>query len=369
MSFFDSYKKGKEAGQGKTEKAKDPSLHKAETGPDITAILRDPERSHLFGAMLERFEKEGEETVELSKRLAEGKLEGKDLEQLEKFRIYFNEVSNRAAEVAGSITPELIARLAYHSPGLKKIIGLVGPDKVTHILKQEIGELAHTDPSNFESISVYLDNLAKFQGGELKEAEKRIQQTVKKYGVNQDSYREAMLIEDPDKRSKALQKIVREKFGKLKTALDLASFRTISEKKAFELDANRGDIENTVLELDQRMKMIGDALDFTISNNDSVRSAVSREISGKSPEITRKQSFSGAMATALTEEKFNEEWQTEKRGISGWEKLDEGEKEKRFEEFKKKRINKEEEKKKEGFWSLVNSTFSIPLIGSRKLSV
>ena len=167
----------------------------------LKEILSKKEDSDLFGEMLAR---EGE--LELSKRMANGELNEEDISTLDRYRLGndadpgFLDTMQEVKIARESITNDVINAYTRNNPELQKVVGLVGLDSYTKIVKDKLARLAIRDPEAFASLSSAVKDKNEFKAGIYAELDEEVTKLCADRKIKPESYMKAMAIEDPKER-------------------------------------------------------------------------------------------------------------------------------------------------------------------------
>lgn len=292
--------------------------HQPPKGASLDKILSDPKKNELFGAMLQQAGGQNG----FGERLLSGKLIQGELEQAEEFRQTFLEKMEKIEKAKESMTPERLKSLAQNSPELQKIMNLAGIEKSSKAILHQFEMVAISDPDRFELLCVDLDKLNEYESGAYKKMDATVERLCKEYNIDSSSYGEILMIEDPKKREKALQKAVGDGYGRMKKIANwftggkmaknkMDAFIAESETKDNEEtdtvgnNAGREHILETIEAMNHHLGEVGTTLASTISENQDLRHAISHAATNKDLEGLKREP-SAKFENARKEPKLND---------------------------------------------------------------
>ncbi len=275
MSFLNNYE-SKQKG-GKTNQAPE--------GMTMAEILANKSDSINFGLYL----KTERTDPALTERLISGTLKDGDINELEGLRSVFAKKIEKARELSDYINEENVVSLAGKSPGVQKILNLMVPAKAVTVFKNMFEKMSITDGATFSTISSAITTLEDYKNGKLKDVEDGVQCLIEKYRIkDEEALTEALQIKNKASREEALAKIVKDGHGKIRKLFDWMTdgnsgfFRDPSLiAKVSELNKKKGQIEKAILEVNKKMKSVGEVLASSVNNNPDLLNAFSKELIGK----------------------------------------------------------------------------------------
>ena len=345
MGIIDSFRKMKE--KGKEGEHSTPPRR----GFTLAEILQDKSNSHLFGRILER---DGQQDLAL--RLKEGKVEGDDIGLLEEERLKFVEKIEESERIKKLLTEENVIAIARNHPDFATIINLLGPKKAIKAIQGQLKEICITDEDRFKAISEPIEEYDSYKNGEYKKVGEDAEKKCTAMGVSQQEYLDALTIGDPAEKEKALWKLAKGKHTKFRTALNYLTGKTTENFKG--LQDSGVLLERSIVELDKYKEDIGNTLFLSISGNDDMLNALSRElVSENAPAAESKTGFADIKKETFNEKEFDEEWEAEKID-KDYDSLGEPEQELIKSSFvERARSHYEKKNKGKGFWASVLSAF------------
>ncbi len=360
MGIFDSIKKSREEKKEKVE----PVIK----GPTLEEVMQDNEKSHLFGEFLISI---GEE--DLATRVAGKMLNEVDLALLNKQRKVFLEKMAKAEEIEKWLTKENIMSLAHNHPDFAAATGVLGVEKIAEMVKSQLKNIAITDEDRFKKLLGTIQITEDFKNGSYKKNEEEIEKLLKDKGINPKEYQDALAIEDPDKKEKALKELANRTNVFYKRAIYsiFKGGRFIKEvKEDTTLEEIKGSetlLNNSVAELNDHQKNIGAALFASLNSNDDMRRAFSGSLIGENAPEKSGRGFSEAKKRSFSEKKALESWEEAKRKQTKptYDSFDVGRKEKFRDDFMKEQIKTYKEGSS-GLWDIVFSAFFAKNINDMK---
>ena len=356
MGIIDQFKKTKDATKEQT--IPPPQGH------TLAEILQDKSNSHLFGRLLER---DGHE--DLAQKLIEGKLEKEDLELLEEVRLKFSEKITQSERIEALLTEENVVEIARNHPDFAKIINLVGPKKAIKAIRSQLKEICITDEYRFSAIADPIEAHDSYKKGAYKETNEKVEKMCRDNNISPQEYLDALTIEDPKEKEKALKKLAKGQHGKFIRACNVVfgkERRNLRDLKDYEAL-----LENSVTELDSYRDDIGSTLFLSISGNDDMRDALSRElVSESAPVAEPKNGFGDAKKEtmgAFNEKDFDRNWEAYKARMS-YDTSTDSERDYIKDTFvdSQKEAHKKKNAKSKGFWASIFSTFIEGKIDSKR---
>lgn len=356
MGILDSFKKNREAGK---EQITPPPR-----GHTLAEILQDKHNSHLFGKMLEM---DGHQDLAL--RLIEGKLERDDINLLEEQRLKFSEKVTQSEKIGRLLTEENVIEIARNHPDFATIINLVGPKKAIKAIQGQLKAMCITEEYRFNAIAGPIETYDSYKNGEYKKTNDKVEKLCKDMGITPKEYLDALAIEDPEEKKATLKKLARGQYGKFQTAWNKISGK---ERKNFrDLKGSETLMESSVAQLDGYRDDIGYTLFYSISGNDDMRNALTRELlSENAPAIETENGFGDAKketASAFNEREFDRDWEAYKKQMT-YDTSTDSEKDYLKDAFidNKKEAYRKKSVKAKGFWGSIFATLFEGKINSKR---
>ena len=309
------------------------------SGHTLAEILNGS-NSHLFGWLLE---KDGRR--ELAERVAMGRLDVNDIHVLNLYIIRLSEKITQAEKVGNLLTEETIGGIASNHPDFEKMINLVGPAQAVKAIRGQLIEKCVTDENMFSQIAGTIEAYDNYRSGEYKATNDKVEKLCKDIGIAPKEYVDALAIEDPEERRRALKmlavgKSIRgylvalaiEDPDKREEALEefeIGEDTEVSEilrrgintirgwRNRRKLENAEASMEASIAELDTYESEIGHVLFQSISIDESMRHALSKAlVSDGSPVVAEsKNGFGDARKdSTISEERFQGEWTTYRDG-------------------------------------------------------
>jgi|GEM_PF-4901640 len=305
MGIADAFRKNK---QEKENKAAQPPA-----GHTVAEILKDKEKSDLFGQLLKR---EGKE--ELALRLAEGKLEYGDMDLLESQRILFSEAMERSEKIGKMLSAESITELGRNNQNFERIVNLLGIERAAKVIRGQLMELAINDEQRFNRIGQRLEDMEKYRKGEYKEINDQVEKLCKESGITPKEYLDALAIEDKKEKEKKLKELAQKAHVGFKKFINIITLGKYGKNLTLaKLMDGETSLEDVMKKLDQYYEEIGQSLSYTVENNQSMRQAMSQELIGEKGATASQEGFGDAKKEAgdqkFDETKFDKEWEAYKK--------------------------------------------------------
>lgn len=318
-------------------------------------ILGNQAESDLFGEMLGR---EGD--LELSKRMAEGKLTTDDISYLDSHRKGFLDTMEEVKNVKESITKDVVDAYTKNNPELQKVVGLVGLDAYRDIVKEKMATMAIRDPEAFKALSEAVKNKNEFKSGDYKELDEEVTKMCADRNIKPESYLKAMAIEDPKERAKALKSSVTEGWSNWKKVGNFFTAGTWSSRRAEFMGSKKTELDLATEVMRNHKGDIGELL-AGMTDVPEVRNAVAKELIGEKEAKIPVQGFKESKGQMPTEEVFQTSWAEykKKNKLKNFETMDPNDQDFHRDAFQEAEKNKfsETNKKKSGFWISVFSAF------------
>jgi hypothetical protein len=358
MGIAESYKKNREKGSTTPPMPPAPETTLAE-------ILKNKNKSHVFGKLLER---EGQ--AELAVRLAKGELEEDDLDVLEQQRLLFTEKMAHSDRIERMLTPETVAEFARNHPDFAKIINILGPEKAVKIIQGQLKELSITDESRFDRIANSMDQLEAFKTGDYKAVNDRIEKLCKDKKITPKEFLDAIALQDPTAKEKALRDLSHRTHGLFKRVLNKLSRGNYGKNITLQdLKDGEDSLETSLQDLNTSHGVVGSELFSTIKENEDMRKALSKELAMDKTPAEQRGGFIDAKkeSSEMDEAAFKKAWEAYKKqaGYAGADATDQ-------DIIKDLFIEKQQEdyrKKKPtggGFWSSIFSSLFEEKIKNKK---
>jgi len=299
MGILDQFRKNKEEGREHTTPPP--------PGHTVAEILQDKNNSHFFGSLLER---DGQ--GELATRVATGKLEQDDIDLLAEYRTEFSEKIAQSEKIERLLTEENVIEIARNHPDFAKIIDIVGPQKAIKVIRGQLREICFNNEGRFNAIAEPIEALDSFKNGEYKKTNNKVEKFCKDNLITQQEYLDALAIEDPVEKEKALKKLSSRTYGGFNKAVNILSLGKWAKDTTLQgLKDSETSLEDSVAELDGYKSNIGNVLFLSLSRNGDMRNALSGELLSESvPATESKNGFTDAKseAVAFNDAEFSNAW-------------------------------------------------------------
>lgn len=361
MGIIDQFRKSKE---------KNPEQHDTPPprGHTLAEILQDKSNSHLFGELLKR---EGQE--ELGTRVAVGKLEQDDIYLLDEYRLKFSEKITQSEKIGKLLTEESVIEIARNHPDFAKIINLLGPKKAIKAIQSQLKEISITDEYRFSGITEPIEEYDSFKNGKYKEKEAEVEKFCGDNMISVKEYLAAIAIEDPREKEKALKELSGRTYSKFKKAVNLLSggkWAWTKDTTLQGLKENEASMEDSITTLDNLKSDIGDTLFFSVSGNDDMRNALSRELVSESATVAESKTGFGDIKKeavgAFNEKEFDKDWEAFKKKMAYNQNPDDQDTVRNSFIHQQKKKHRERSAKNKGFWASVFSAIFEEKINSKK---
>ena len=274
-------------------------------GHFLAEILQDENKFHLFGKVLENGGHHA-----LAERIAEDRLEAGDIDLLEEQRKIFSEKMSLVEKVGKLLTKESVVELARNHPDFEKVVNLLKPEGTIRAIQSQLLEISITDESRYESIEQAIEAADSFKNGAYKEINDEVEKVCKDMNISQKEYLDALAIEDPKDKEKALKKLAKGRYGFFKTAINMISGE--EGKKLRDLKYSEMSLKYSLDELNTYNNAVGSALYSSIKDNAEMRGALHEELMGDKTAVEKKVGFSDMKKEAAGV--FNE-----KEKVKNWE--------------------------------------------------
>lgn len=274
-------------------------------GMTLAEILKDKNSFHLFGKVLK---KDGQE--DLARRIIEGKLEESDIELLEEERLKFAEKIARSEKIEGLLTEETVTEIARQHPTFARIANILGPQKAIRAIRSQLKEICITDEDRFNWIATPLEAYNNYKNVEGKEVGDKVEKLCKDMGIQPKEYLDAVAIENPKEKEKALRTLARGQHDSFETILNVVIGK--ERKNLRSLKDSEILLEDSIAELDGYKNAIGSVLFLSVSGNEDMRNALTRElVSEDAPEEEARAGFSDVKKETnnFDEGKFDKDWE------------------------------------------------------------
>ena len=357
MGILDSFRQSK-------EKPRDHVIPPAE-GHTLAQILKDKNKSHLFGKLLDRYGRD-----DLALRLAKGELEENDVSLLEEERLRFSEIMARSEKIKSLTTEENIIEFAHRHPDFEKIVNLLGPEKAKKVIQSQLDEIAFTDEYRFDRIADSMEAYDSYKNGKYKAVNDQVEQMCKDGKFTPQEYLDALAIQDRRKKAEALKELANKTHGKFKKVVNFLSHGRLSRDRLEELETSRTLIESSVDELNRYQSDIGSELFLSVDTNEHMRNALSRELVDDRTLVETKPGFSDIKreaSTTFNQAEFDTAWDDfKKREAYGaaYDYEQDSLKDKFIDEQKRK--HKEKNAQRKGFWQSIFESLFEGMINSKK---
>ena len=356
MGILDSFRKDQE----KKEKHSTPPPK----GHTLAEILQDRRDSQLFGSILEQ---DGHH--DLAARVIQGQLNPDDIELLEEERLKFSEKITKSEMIGNLLTEETVVDIARNHSDFEKIINLVGPKKAIKAIRSQLRVLCVEDEYRFNAVADPIEVYNSYKEGEYKKVNDEIEKFCKENKISPKEYMEAMAEEDPDEKEAMLRKLAKKSYGGFMKGLDnFVNGKFSGGKTRDQLDSLMFYGEGALAVLKEYEKDIGDALFCSVSEDDALRNALSRElVSENAPAAEPEVGFRDMKKETFDEKAFDADWETYKKQSAYGTDTPEGqEKIKDMFIAKQKKQHQEQKSKKGGFWYSIMSALFEQKIDSKE---
>ncbi|MEK9181738.1 MAG: hypothetical protein AAB786_01835 [Patescibacteria group bacterium] len=344
MGIAEELRKRKEAGKEHT--VPPPRDH------TVSEILQDKNNSHLFGKLLERDGKE-----ELAARVATGNLEQDDIDLLSEYRIKFSEKIAQSEKIEKLLTEENVIEIARTHPDFAKIIDIVTPKQAIKVIQRQLRGICFTDEYRFNAIAGPIETLDSYKNGAYKQTNDRVEKFCKDNQITQKEYLDAIAIEDPMEKEKALRALSSRTYSNFKKVVNVFSLGKWAKNTTLQgLKESETSLEDSITELDGYKSDIGNMLFSSIGGNDDMRNALSRELLSESaPKAEPKTGFSDAKKETVIfdENGFDGDWEAfkVKMDYNGSNDFEKGWLQEKFIDDQKRAYQeKNKNVKNKGFW-------------------
>ena len=339
------------------EKQNNPEGKKA-WEPSLKEILSKPEGGYLFGELLDR---EGRQ--DLAEKLAQGEISESDIQEFDHYRKNYNESMDRAEVVKASIDDKLIEAYTRNNPDLQEVVGLIGQDSYTRMIKEKLTTLAIKDPYAFDRLASSVESKNDFMNSDYKKLDDEVLALCEKKNIEPKKYMEALAIADPKERQKAIKELAKESVSWYGQAL---TFGQLGRNRTKLMSSKKNEIEAMLSDVRSHQDNVGGFLGGLVSNED-VRSAVAAELVGDKLEKVEKLDFKEAKGNLWDEAELQKNWETSKKthDFDAMSPQDQEEFRTGFIDYHKDGMSGEY-KKKTGFWGSIFSSFFDSFITSSK---
>jgi hypothetical protein len=305
MGIIDQFRKNKEEKIDKVKPA-------PPEGHSVPEIMQDKKSSVLFGELLK---KNG--LTDLGHRLREGKLDPGDMAVLDKHRKEFSEMLVESEKTREFLTEENIISLARNHPDFKQVIDVSTPEKVAKAIGSQLEFLFINDRNRFNEVVSAMKDLEKYGGGKFKENEKKIEKFCSDNGISQEEYLGIVAIKNGSERNLAMAKLAKSKYGKFKRVVNWVTHGKYAKDNTGDIFSALKDSEKTmnssIKRLDGLHREIADALFLSLTQDESMRHALSRELVGEKAEEDERIGWKDAKGQTIDEDKWKKEWEICKR--------------------------------------------------------
>lgn len=185
----------------------------------------------------------------------------------------FNVQRATVEQVQKYCTSEEIKRIAHTDPRIASIVGMIGPDKASEWMSDQMEHLAMNNPAEFQRVVGSLKGAQEVRTSEdAKSLDRMVKDSLHRHGISEQKYWEATKTGTTIESMDNLQGLVRERYGNFKKALDFVSGRALSQRGARKLFMNLEDEEDLLRECDGHLGNVGAVLYGTLT--DQVRLAM-----------------------------------------------------------------------------------------------
>lgn len=361
MILADQYKK-----EVKDKEAAEEYSESHPQGSTVAKILQDENKSHLFFKLLER---DGQ--VELGARILGKKIEADDIGVLNEYRSEFLEKIAQSEKIEALLTEENMIGIARNNPDFAKIINIITPKQAVKVIQSQLREMIITDENRFNAIAESIRIYESYKNGKYKKISAKVEKFCKDNDITTQEYLDALAIEDPDEKEEALKQLSSRTYGGFKKAVNIISGGKWAKDTTLQgLENAESLLEGSVTALDDYQKDIGSALFASVTNNDYMKNALSRELISENASAEAKEQkmeFSNIKKEAtgvlneFNEDEFAKEWENYKINAHYDEKPDYQDIIKDMFIDEQKNLYREKNVKSTGFWA---SIFSI-LFGNK----
>ena len=345
-------------------------------GYTLDDIRQDESKSHLFGELLKKAGKQ-----DLAERLAGKKLDAGDIALLEKQRKIFSERITKAEEVEEWVTEENVKDLARNHPNFASVVNLANLEGTIEVIKSQLKEMSIVDETRFNKILGAIKKSESLKGGEYKKVNDEVEKLCKDNNIKPQEYLDALAIEDPREKEKALRELASKMPGKFKKAINWLSGGTLAKGGVFfvnentlkDLQSSEKVLKDSLAELDTYQKNVGAALFASINTKDSLMNNALADQLGDG-QVTEKQRIGSKEAqkgafSKSDEDDFNHNWESRKEETDYYNQP--SDQQKAIEDLFRdgaKDYYRQKNKGKNGFWHDVFAALTEAFINDKKLS-
>ena len=233
-------------------------------------IQGNKKQKGLFGKYLER-----EGAADLRDRLWNKNLREGDLKELNRYRGGFDQIHQEVEWARSNISPNVIARAAEASPVFQELVSShLPPDKAREIICDQLGAVAISNPGRFTEIKRRLFSVER-EKGRQNEAFNKYSEKCEEYGVAATDVDEAKMISDRRKRTKALKKLTKKKFGLFRRAFNFVTGQgKIYAQRAMVLETKKDRLVESINRFKEMSVHVGEFLAVTADEDPDVRAAI-----------------------------------------------------------------------------------------------
>ena len=284
-------------------------------GKTFKEIMADKEQSTLFA---EQLRLAGDTTA--LENWTKGDFGADDTKELDRQVNEFNALMERADDLGKMLDSKDLEKIIASSPDLKRIHGL-NKDGIREVVKRYLPGLAVHDHDNFKKIADAMEAREETRK-RVAESDKVVEEFCKMHGVSEDEYYEAAGKGMNEVREIAVQ--------------DMSLWRRLRENSKQTQDEiarriaglpDQAAVSAYIDELERDRKRVGDALAFTLTDNDEMRQAFARETLAlgaekKEGEETEMSFPEAKKALKMTKEDVKKERDTWWSGLDDQERAD-----------------------------------------------
>ncbi len=316
--------------------------------PTLKDILSKNEDSFLFGEMMK---KEGQE--HLSSKIAKGELSEFDIQNLDKYRTDFIEISEKVKVIKESISNDTINAYTKNNPELQKVVGLIGIESYTKLIKEKLASVAIQNPDFLDKLSSSVNRKNSLKIEIYDGLDKEITELCKKKNIKPEEYMNALALKDETEREKELRKTVRNGYNWFQKTGDWLSKGEWSKKRVDLLSSKKEDVDFVMGKMKLHQGELGGLLAGMVGNKD-VMDTLSKQLIGENTQDNSKQGFKESKGLLPKEIDLQNKWGDHKKQIKGgWDKLTPDQQDLEKEAFLKQQDEMFKKENKQGFWGVI----------------
>lgn len=183
---------------------------------------------------------------------------------LENARADYNRLRTQAEHIKKHLTLDDVGEMAERNENIRIIAGKIGKEQAAKFLTDHMEELAVKDTQNFEQIAGFLKTVHTMRNSrEADMLDKRIENTLKKYGVTDEEYNKAITAGAPKEIKRYLQNTVQEQLKGWRATLGFFVKRYRVGKLYASIEAQ----ENYIEEINTHLVAVAQVLRDTLNPN------------------------------------------------------------------------------------------------------